>query len=1241
MHNRFVNKKRRNINLREMQVENVLPEHFASYYPKFISLLERYYEFQNQNDSTELLNHLFATRDVTETDITLLTYIEDELLLGETYFEGFGDKENKPEELRAAANFSSILFRSKGTKFAIEWFFRSFYGEDVEVLYPKENIFKIGELDSQIGSDSLKYITDDKLYQTFALLIRTGISITKWKDVFKLFAHPAGMYLGGEVILTDVVNSATKSLNDDVVSYSNISYSLSGTTTRDEGVQYTFIINTTDTRAYNTYDAVYWYGVHGTTEDADFGVNFNNGDTGLPSLQNAQYVEIENGVGTFTINTVIDSVTSPAEGAEEFDVIVIDRSGRPVQQVTCTLNDIIPNWTITPQPSAIAGEGTEFTLELGGSGLPYGGETTLRWYLDPSSSATDADFQGTIPTSIGTAEEFTITSGSGSFKIKSLVDGTADSGVDETAVINVVNENDVIVASTTLTLTDIVPVINVTVPDTTEGTDISAVIVIGDYAEGDTLSWSVTGAAAADSRLSSNSGTETYNHNGGAGTIISVPTSSFTTFEGIVAGNFEVSDNNMISSPVGTDSFNLIDEDPVYTLSASPAGAGPNDTVTFTVGGTNLDPAQDYYFYIVLGDGTVTDFNPAPPPQISSRRLITAPSTSTTLTYSNTAPDRFYAAYISETVGGPSVADIYMEITVSASTITPSITNANEGDTITFTIANAPDGDCKYWFTGNVDANDFTSITTNLGNTGGFAVSTLPNNVTVVGGAATITAVLNNDSIREGVETFTLVLGSPANPSTAAIAETPTITINDTSAATYSVANYTDTMSEIVAASITESNDLYIGVDISNLQPVENLFIELSNAGAANYTTTQATVSSNPGGKSYATFVANPVDVSVNGLRDIDVIVYVDGYGVTQVASTTISLNDDPVSTLLSVDAVTPSPIENNDTITFDIDVSNMVLPNDVEVRLADFETIQCDLTIGNTIIAAYENPVTVGVEVGQAVWADQSGKIRIGTVETISTTPISGKYNIQLDDLAIVTTETTTVYFIPVESGAQAFDPPWQSVNLTTNNTEITVAVLDQNELSGTRDYTFAVYENVTDAGSASTATETVTVQHSIVTLGDSPYTIISPDTGFANTAPSASITIGNDGLLSWSGAIASRGTPGVNWPAGTTYQWIDNSVYNPADYKVRYLDEGGIQQAFRTSSLSLFSDFTDDVDVPSGTSSNGYYTLDSSRTWTQTDTVSDGLEKQARGVLQIADIATDTVVAEVRLILTANYER
>ena len=199
-HDNFIDKRRRQLNLNNVHIEDVLPEHFGSSYPKFVKLLERYYEWQDQYDSTELLSHLFASRDITETDLTLLGFIEDELLLGGSYFEGSNDK-------RAAANFSSVLFRAKGSKYSIEWFFRSFFNLDPEIFYTKENVFLLADeknpnsFISRIGPNSLRYLTNDKLYQTFALLVRAGIPVTDWKNPFKLFVHPAGMYLGGEVIL--------------------------------------------------------------------------------------------------------------------------------------------------------------------------------------------------------------------------------------------------------------------------------------------------------------------------------------------------------------------------------------------------------------------------------------------------------------------------------------------------------------------------------------------------------------------------------------------------------------------------------------------------------------------------------------------------------------------------------------------------------------------------------------------------------------------------------------------------------------------------------------------------------------------------------------------------------------------------------------------------------------------------------------------------------------------------------
>mgnify|MGYP001560813596 FL=1 len=193
-----IDNNRRSLSLLDTRsVKSVLPSYFLQEYPKIVSFLEAYYDYdQNSNSPSRFLDDLFKTRDITEADIQLLSYIEDELLLGQQYFEGF---ENK----RAAAKYSNTLYRSKGSLYSIQQFFRTFFGVSPDVVYTKENVFIVGNRDdieaSKIGPESQKYLTDDKLYQEFAVLIKADQPISSWLEEYKLFVHPAGMYVGGEV----------------------------------------------------------------------------------------------------------------------------------------------------------------------------------------------------------------------------------------------------------------------------------------------------------------------------------------------------------------------------------------------------------------------------------------------------------------------------------------------------------------------------------------------------------------------------------------------------------------------------------------------------------------------------------------------------------------------------------------------------------------------------------------------------------------------------------------------------------------------------------------------------------------------------------------------------------------------------------------------------------------------------------------------------------------------------------
>ena len=187
-------------------VEGVLPEYFAAEYPKLVALLSNYYDHADEESSPHrLIQQLFQSRDLVQTDADLLGFIEDELLLGQNHFQGFINK-------RAAAQYSSTLYRSKGTLYSIQQFFRSFFGITPDAVYTKENVFLLN--DSKIGPDSLRYLTNNELYQNYAILIKSAIPISEWRDAYKLFVHPAGMFVGAEIQIISTADSETQLMPD-------------------------------------------------------------------------------------------------------------------------------------------------------------------------------------------------------------------------------------------------------------------------------------------------------------------------------------------------------------------------------------------------------------------------------------------------------------------------------------------------------------------------------------------------------------------------------------------------------------------------------------------------------------------------------------------------------------------------------------------------------------------------------------------------------------------------------------------------------------------------------------------------------------------------------------------------------------------------------------------------------------------------------------------------------------------
>ena len=183
---------RRELTFQQSHVDTVFPERFATDYPKLKTLMDKYYQFldSDETDFGHKIKNLASSRDIGQTAKSNLTFIEDELLLGQNYLKGILDQ-------RTGAELSNNFYRTKGSKFSIERFFRAFFGTDPNIVYGKDLTFNVGE--TIIGPESGKFIQDDKIYQYWGILIKTGVPVVDWLDMYKLFVHPGGMYVGASV----------------------------------------------------------------------------------------------------------------------------------------------------------------------------------------------------------------------------------------------------------------------------------------------------------------------------------------------------------------------------------------------------------------------------------------------------------------------------------------------------------------------------------------------------------------------------------------------------------------------------------------------------------------------------------------------------------------------------------------------------------------------------------------------------------------------------------------------------------------------------------------------------------------------------------------------------------------------------------------------------------------------------------------------------------------------------------
>ena len=166
-------------------VESVLPEHFESSAPELIKLLKAYYRHLN----TELkpsfeLNNLIRQHDVDTASTRYLDAIERMI----------ASAIPKSRSLDRVRLYKIIAdyYNARGSEESIYAFFRIFYNEFITLVYPKEVLFTVADIEKGTTS-TVNKIRDSFKYQEFSYVVKSQADEADWRNEYLKFVHPAGL----------------------------------------------------------------------------------------------------------------------------------------------------------------------------------------------------------------------------------------------------------------------------------------------------------------------------------------------------------------------------------------------------------------------------------------------------------------------------------------------------------------------------------------------------------------------------------------------------------------------------------------------------------------------------------------------------------------------------------------------------------------------------------------------------------------------------------------------------------------------------------------------------------------------------------------------------------------------------------------------------------------------------------------------------------------------------------------
>lgn len=147
-------------------VSSQLPDFVRSDYPKFVTFLEKYYEWLETTNSVSYeIDALRNANDIDSSDDYYIEQLKKDLA---PYF---------PQEIvtdkRLFLKLVTQFYKSSGTQESVKFLFRALYNENIEIYYPKEDILKASD-GKWVLPLALRVDTDDNNIFNIAKTLITG-----------------------------------------------------------------------------------------------------------------------------------------------------------------------------------------------------------------------------------------------------------------------------------------------------------------------------------------------------------------------------------------------------------------------------------------------------------------------------------------------------------------------------------------------------------------------------------------------------------------------------------------------------------------------------------------------------------------------------------------------------------------------------------------------------------------------------------------------------------------------------------------------------------------------------------------------------------------------------------------------------------------------------------------------------------------------------------------------------------